>query len=299
MKLYVYPYTTASESAKLLAEELDAKRIKLQNSEYEHKAGNLVINWGNGNCPHPCLNPPSALKDTINKLSFFRLLNGKGLDDALPNYWTSIYDVPDSAFPVLCRTTLEGRDGDGIVVANNRQELVNARLYTKLERESREFRVTVFKGYGVTDIQRKSVRSSFSGTAHPFIKTYANGWGFQRINNSQAPAGLAEFAIKVLDATGLDFAGLDIILTNDGKFKVLEANSAMGLEGEAVKRFADAVRWYVNKITPVPTPAPIAAPAPTLAVTGTMAGDSRIDAIKIAADKRDFGTVIRLAAQLI
>lgn len=258
MKLYIYPYSSGSESAKLLAEKLNAKRIKLQNSEYVHGENNLVINWGNSNCPHTenTLNQGVAIKNTVDKLRFFRLMVQKGLSGYLPPYWTNSADIPDEAFPVFCRTTTTGLDGAGIVVAHNRGELAPADLYTSLVKDTTEYRVTVFRGK-VTDIQTKLPR--LGETPHEFIRTFSNGWGFQR--KPVAPAveqKIVQAAKAALDAAGLDFGGVDV-LYNGSKAVILEVNTAMGLEGGALERFAEAVTTYVAEITPAASETPLRA----------------------------------------
>lgn len=261
MRLYVYPYNSASESAKLLAEAIGAKRIRLQNSTYQYKEGDLIVNWGNSNCPYPSLNSAEALKRSINKLSCFRYLRGQGFD-AIPDYWTNASDIPANAFPIFCRTEVEGRDGSGIVVATSRFELVDAKLYTSRV-SGTEYRVTVFQGE-VTDIQTKLPRSGVPTLSYD-VKTYANGWGFQRKpvekHVEEIITSLAADAIRTL---GLDFAGCDIVydmLTQ--RAYLLEVNSAMGLEGGALDRFASAVlrhkRDLEQKIIEA-TPAPAADP---------------------------------------
>jgi hypothetical protein len=246
MKLFIYPYITASESAKLLAERLDAKRIKLQNSEYVHSEDKVVINWGNTRCPFTerVLNRADRLEETVDKLSLFRLMSRKGRGNLLPQYWVHPDDIPYDAFPILCRTTTTGHDGAGIVIAKSREELVLAPLYVKYIEAYEEYRVTIVKDYGVTDIQTKRPRNGESPTSP--IKTYANGYGFQRLG---VPAtyweALERMAEEVLELTGLDFAGLDIIRHGEN-FYLLEVNSAMGLEGQALDRFATGIEALVN-----------------------------------------------------
>lgn len=258
MKLYVYPYASGSESAKLLAERLSAMRIKLQNSEYVHKPNNLIVNWGNSSCPYTenVLNPGAAIKNTVDKLRFFRLMLQKGQGGYLPRYWTSPADIPDDAFPIFCRTTTTGLDGAGIVIANNRAELVDANLYTSFIGDSTEYRVTLFQDQ-VTDVQIKLPRAG--ETPHPTIRTYKNGWGFQRkpVPDSIL-AKITAAARAAIDSSGLDFGGVDV-LYSEGRAYILEVNTAMGLEGDALERFAQAVEGYVLKkesslSTPPPSP---------------------------------------------
>lgn len=239
MRLFIYPYASGSESAKLLAEELDCKRIRLTNSQYSPQEGDVILNWGSSTCPYPSINSAAAVKNVVNKLRFFRLMRQSGNGDIIPAYWTDSRDIPEGAFPVLCRTRLEGCDGAGIVIAHKREDLVDANLYTTVLPNWTEYRVTMYKG-AVTDIQTKLPRQG--EIAHPLIKTYANGWGFQRV--PVPPATKIEIiaaAARAIEAAGLDFAGVDVLYTAH-KAVVLEVNTAMGLEGQALKAFAEAVQ---------------------------------------------------------
>lgn len=286
MRIFVYPYKSASESAKLLADALDAKRIRLQNSTYTYKEGDLIVNWGNSNCPYPSLNSAEALQRSINKLSCFRYLRGQGFD-AIPNYWTDPADIPSGAFPIFCRTEVSGHDGSGIKVAMCRDDLVPAKLYTSQVAGS-EYRVTVFKGE-VTDIQTKLPRQGVT-TACKQVRTYANGWGFQRRDLPEGVGdiitALARDAINVL---GLDFAGCDIIYDPmEQRAYLLEVNSAMGLEGGALDRFASAVLRYKRELEQQiveATPAPAADPADVVYSTICDAAMDKnwMDVIRIAA----------------
>jgi hypothetical protein len=289
-KLYIYPYSSGSESAKLLAERLGAKRIKLQNSEYVHTPDNLVINWGNSNCPYTegTLNQGAAIKQTVDKLRFFRLMMQKGLSGYLPTYYTNAEDIPDEAFPIFCRTTTTGLDGAGIVIADSRSNLVSASLYTSFIKDSTEYRVTLFRGE-VTDIQTKLPR--VGENAHPMIRTFGNGWGFQRKAVADSiQTKIVQASKSALDAAGLDFGGVDVIFAG-GRAYILEVNTAMGLEGDALDRFAKAVEYYVQSIQPV---APVAPPSLLESISSPTQGidASILDAISAG----DWKEVIKIAA---
>lgn len=286
-KLFIYPYASGSESAKLLSERLDAMRIKLQNSSFVNAPDKIILNWGNSNCPYQganVLNQPSAIRQTVDKLKFFRLMMQKGLSGYLPTYFTNKEDIPDEAFPIFCRTTTTGLDGAGIIIAANRAELVPASLYTSFIKDTMEYRVTVFKGE-VIDIQTKLPRVGQS--AHPMIRTYGNGWGFQRKTVlSTVEAKIKAAAGAALSAAGLDFGGVDVLYdTLKGRACVLEVNTAMGLEGDALERFCKAVEGYVLSLQP---PAPVAPPSPPVN-----------DPIMTAIKDGQWAEVIRIAAGML
>ena len=45
--MFIYPYKTGSNSAKLLSNAVGAKRIKLENSLFKGSPEKRVVNWGN------------------------------------------------------------------------------------------------------------------------------------------------------------------------------------------------------------------------------------------------------------
>ncbi len=132
----ILPYSPFSNSARLLAEALGGKRIKLEGSKYQPRFGDTVINWGNSrNPPLPrivlnqyafrFLNLPEDIETCANKLYFFQ-----HNEDApwLPPFWTDPEEIPDDAFPIVCRTSLTGHSGHGIVLADSRDDLVPCQL---------------------------------------------------------------------------------------------------------------------------------------------------------------------------
>src|SRR3546814_2808293 len=69
-------------------------------------------------------------------------------EEYLPKFWTKKEDIPDEAFPIVCRTVLSGHSGVGIVIADNRDDLVPANLYVKYVKKKEEYRVHL----GILDI---------------------------------------------------------------------------------------------------------------------------------------------------
>src|SRR6478735_811626 len=144
MKLRVLPYSPKSASAKKLAEAIDAKRIRLEGSDYEYTDGDLVINWGNGgHRGYPgMLNNPSAVCLSINKLSFFKTLASRGVGHLIPRFWTRGETIPADQFPVIARTKVEGARGEGAVLARSQDDMPgDPPLTTKLFPKTREYRI--------------------------------------------------------------------------------------------------------------------------------------------------------------
>ena len=235
----IYPYKQGSASAKLLSQALGGKVLKLVGSKYKPRLGDYIINWGNSNLPefdfYNVLNLNTRLAS--DKLISFRVF--KDFDVSVPGFWTSKADIPLEAFPVVCRTVLNGHSGRGIVIAKTPEELVEAPLYTKYIKKKDEYRVHCFKGRAIF-VQRKARRLD---VAEPnwHIRNVAGGFVFALQEIEEVPEQVIDQAILAVGALGLDFGGADVIWNEyQGKAYVLEVNTAMGLEQRSADFYAQA-----------------------------------------------------------
>jgi hypothetical protein len=163
-KFWVFPYAQGSEGAKLLCDELGCKRILREGSTFSKKATDVVINWGASDCPasYDALN--KDIKGILNKAEFFKRLAGTGLT---PAFAFNKMDAADNlGFPIFCRTKLEGKDGEGIVIAEKFSQIVAAKLYTQYEDKTSEYRIHVGRGpsgYTVIGAQKKVKKAQADG----------------------------------------------------------------------------------------------------------------------------------------
>jgi glutathione synthase/RimK-type ligase-like ATP-grasp enzyme len=163
-----------------------------------------------------------------------------------PEYTTDKQQAKDwieSGDKVVCRTLLTAHSGQGIVVAKQHDQLVDAPLYTKYIRKQKEFRVHVFNSK-IIDIQEKR-RSSATDDHHPYIRNHANGYVFCR-GDIEEPYDLRGVATSAVNALGLDFGAVDVIWSEaQDKCYVLEVNTACGLEGSTVHKYVQAIKEVV------------------------------------------------------
>jgi glutathione synthase/RimK-type ligase-like ATP-grasp enzyme len=198
------------------------------------------------------LNSPEVITKVTDKLEFFRHMS-EADHTLVPKFWTDAESIPDSAFPVVCRTVLNGHSGRGIVIAQTRDELVYAPLYVKYMKKQTEYRVHVGRQVGNPNlietiaIQRKArSRSVPQSQVNWEVRTHENGFVFAR-QNVTPPTRVTDAARKALELTGLDFGAVDVIDNeNKGKAYVLEINSAPGMEGQTVDDYAK----YFTSIIP-------------------------------------------------
>lgn len=252
----VLPYRQGSASAKALAEALGGKVLKLVGSKFKPKPGDIIINWGNTKLQtgvglvqpvHVRYNgDPFWLNQATNKLKFFDLVKDAGIT---PRFWTKKEDIPNDAYPIVCRTVLAGHSGDGIVIAESSAELVAAPLYVEYKKKKDEYRVHCAKtGDGsVTpiSIQRKARRTG-AEVVNWKVRNLANGFVFVR-NNVNPPVCVEAVARSAFELSGLDFGAVDVIFNQkEGKAYVLEINTAPGLEGQTITDYSNYFKGVVG-----------------------------------------------------
>jgi len=248
VRIRILPYMKGSRGAKRLAEALGGKRLRLQNSRYRRRPNDVIINWGNSrderNPTHG--NDKTYIKLASNKLLFFKLMDSKG-SPYIPPFWTRAEDIPEDAYPVVCRTLLTGHSGAGIVIAIDENSLVSAPLYVKYIKKKDEYRVHCGKTNNESSIiatQRKARRLNHENVDWQ-VRNHANGFVYVRSGVNPPPCVL-EAALEVFAASGLTFGAVDVIYNEKlDKAFVLEINTAPGMEGQTV---ADYASFFKEKI---------------------------------------------------
>ena len=238
-----------STSARALAQSLGALRVR---SSYEAKRRDIIINWGNSRPSESVpyaekdLNKHSAIALACNKLKTFYTL-GTNNFEYLPNWCTGIMQAAnwiENGDKVYCRTNLTGHSGSGIVIASDVDSLVTAQLYTKATRHKYEYRVHVFRET-VIDVQQKKRRSNWTG-GDTGIRNHSNGYIYARADIDY-PQEIKQAAIQAVKLLGLDFGAVDIgYRERDNKIFLFEVNTAPGLTGTTLLKYAQTFKEYLN-----------------------------------------------------
>ena len=249
----VYPYKAASSSAKALAQELGAKRIKLVNSRYRPKIEHTIINWGNshrapwGFRGTNLLNPPDNVSIASNKLSTFKRLKETGI--SIPEFTENTELAQtwvDEGHKVYGRLILTGNSGLGIILFDQETITTNniCPLYTKATKCKHEFRVHVMNGVMIDFIQKKkrNMTSEQEQYFNPYIKSHSYGWIFAR-DGVVLPEVVQQAALGAIEALGLDFGAVDVgYKVNENKAFVYEVNTAPGLEATTLQRYVKSFK---------------------------------------------------------
>lgn len=262
-RVRVLPYMAGSKGAKALATKLGGLCLKTEGSTFVPRSGDQIINWGNTTAEAAKAtlnNDVQKLKRATNKLLFFQHLDGTGLT---PRYWTSSGDIPDEAFPIVCRTVLAGHSGAGIVIANSVDACVSAALYVEYKKKKDEYRIHVGRrehlvglsdhedsgdpwvtSFDIISVQQKKRRLDHDNPDWQ-VRNHANGFIYAR-TNVDPPECVLEVAKAALEKLDIDFGAVDVIYNHtEKKAYVLEVNTAPGLEGSTVDDYANFFKTSV------------------------------------------------------
>lgn len=248
--IVMYPYKMGSASAKVLAQQLECKRV-YSNRKYRYRMHHDILNWGSSVKPAwdnkyvHYINSPCNVKIASNK---YHTLNKFRLHDvSLPVFTTDINVAKewiDANHLVYCRTNLTGNSGKDIVISDSYDALVNAPLYTKGVDADVEYRVHVFNGE-VIDYVKKATRRGEDKPSH-LVRNYAKGWVFIR-EGIILPDEIISEAIKAVRSIGLCFGAVDIATIHGGGVCVYEVNTAPGLQGSTIDAYVNAIHKYLSE----------------------------------------------------
>ncbi len=259
--LKLYPYKIGSESGTKLAELLEIMRVRPDGS-YVPKREHRIINWGNGKVPNwisiaqqrgvTMLNKPAAVNIASNKLLALQALKIAGV--RTPEFTINSRDAQrwlDAGGVVVERHELRGNSGEGIrIVTYNDDEMADhltaAPLYTKFINKTAEFRVHIFRGEVLDYIEKKKVLAeNRTENFNKYVSSTTCGWVFSHTNVRDIPE-VRQLAIRAVAALNLDFGAVDIVYA-DGIPYVLEVNTAPGLGGTTLVKYANALRGFMGQ----------------------------------------------------
>ena len=287
-RIAIASYNNASTSARALKEALGGRILRRQNSRYQYRQDDLVLNWGCSTDTIPevvtrtvhysrLLNNPILVDRAIDKLYTYQMLQENGVQTLVfttdrneARVWLQTpRDTTDGGSPILhevvARTSTRASGGRGISIIDqsNSSEIdaTGYRFYTQYIPKRAEYRVHVFQGQ-VIDITQKVLRKHDENgvPVDPNeidwkIRSYTNGFIFQR-NNIKVPEQVTTQAVAAIAALGLDFGGVDVGWNEKRQLAfVIEINTAPGLEGTTLDNYVKAIKSantnYTNEETQI------------------------------------------------
>jgi hypothetical protein len=123
-------------------------------------------------------------------------------------------------------------------------------FYTELVPKQDEFRVWVFRGKHLATYKKVLDYPAKNGRKNKAIWNWGNGYAYHFVQPDDVPVGLRETGIAAIKALDLDFGASDVICGADGRYYVLEVNTAPGTQGAARQGITSLVnciqRWVQN-----------------------------------------------------
>lgn len=263
-QVLVVPYKSGSESAKLLANSLNCKRMKLEGSSVTDKNDLVLINWGNSTIDLSSFrqarvfNKPHKIRLASHKLEFFKTIDRDNADSILPipiPDWTTHVSIArqwyDEGHDVVIRNVMQGHSGEGLDLIRYKEDVsassavYNAPLYTKYMKKRDEYRVHVVKNVPIL-IQRKAVPHGTTPENYQ-IRNHSNGFVFTISDVKPSPSVISS-AVNAVNVLGLDFGAVDVIWNERKKeATVLEVNTACGLNGNTtLARYSGALQALID-----------------------------------------------------
>lgn len=257
MRLILLPYKPGSKGAIKVAETLKLEMVP-KDAPFQTNEPTKVLNWGRGDFPgwHPqvtgWINDPSAVMRAIDKMVALARMKQAGVP--VPDFTTDIevartWLAKKETIAVFCRQELQGREGNGIIVARTEAQVEPAKLFTKYARKVQEYRVHVMDGE-VFYVNRKSpARGGLPAGSEQLVRSGAQGWRFVHLDPHEYPSeGVLSAARGAVHSLGLDFGGVDVGEGQDG-IKVYEVNSAPEVGDNTMAAYKAAFKKHYGDYT--------------------------------------------------
>lgn len=275
--MYIIASHNNGASARALAARLGCRLVSHSSTKPLPKSITQVINFG---CSpdHPAIrraaqsgvsiiNGAGAVQRASSKADTFRTLDDVRFRYAVPHWFDQTqanFECLVNGKTIVARTLDRSSSGRGIEVITPEQAatlngLPPARVYTEAINKGREYRVhvgfsTVQGEHRIVDITRKIRRPDAEGE-RGFIWNHDNDFIFVRegVTPRNIPIHLRDAAMEAVHALGLDFGAVDIVVPRRGRndiqrmpVYVLEVNTAPGMEGTTLERYAELLEANKN-----------------------------------------------------
>ncbi len=200
----------------------------------------FLIRWGNARQitkePTGCVNSAAAIGIAGDKLATFRRLQEK--DIRTPDFQTTPFE--DGVYLARAR---HGYGGSDIQICNGSYHFTGE-FYSRYIENNREYRIHVVNGR-VICVVRKYLEYPEKRVSE-YVKNHNNGYAFKtprrRLNKSRL-----DIAVRAVEALGLDFGAVDLIVDPQGVEYVLEVNTAPACSPRTLQLYASALAQLVRE----------------------------------------------------
>lgn len=249
MRVKMLPYKQGSKTARALAKALNIQRVR-PDGKYIPRRGDILINWGHGSVPPVMREHPRSMRvlNGFNNVAFasnkLACLNNMSLHGVSVPEYTTMLDtaaewLQDEGGIVVERHKLQGHSGEGIRLCYDVFDIQPAKLYTRYQKKTHEYRAHVLPNGKVVLNQKRRRRDVPDGDVNWRVRNYEGGFTYCRDNVDPCPEAerQAKLAIEAVD---LQFGAVDVLYHKPSKkCVVLEINTAPGLEGSLLTEYVN------------------------------------------------------------
>lgn len=205
----------------------------------------LIIRWG---CVTTIQPQPENIINTRNAI-----IGASNKKTARENILKAELPAPEITTKVPCiARNLKHKKGRGLVFCTTQESVKNAiragkGYFQEFIDKDNEYRVHIAHG-GVLAVQKKihvepEDEDNFKLSV---IWNYNSGYIFEPMRWSEIPTGICPIAVQAIELFNLDFGAVDVI-EKDGKFYILEINTAPRVEGYIALKYAQYIEWLYKQ----------------------------------------------------
>jgi ribosomal protein S6-L-glutamate ligase RimK-like protein len=213
-----------------------------------------VVCWGNGYTGRlPSLNRNATQFDKLRQLQVLASAESHNLRTVPFQAVTAATPPPPTFFPAFMRRLSHTGGTDIRVVLEPEHAGLFARngwaFATKYVPNQKEFRIWAYRRQMIGAYEKTLARPSEFLASRRYGANFDNGYAFTFVPSDQVAPAARELATAAVNALGLDFGAVDMLLGRDGHYYILEVNTAPGVEGPdrvATQALADKIVWWVN-----------------------------------------------------
>lgn len=228
----------------------------------------LPKNW----TPDIEINSEQSIKNASNKIEMKRIFAEKEIPSPLfyevDNEGTIFFNgvpyVPiEEDFPLIAKRSFRSR-GKGMKRLNTQKELdafiakkvigkqgKNPYYFEVFANYTREYRLHVSKNgcfYGL----RKALRQEYKGTEKAWYRNDSNCvWILETnpmFNKPDSWQQIINDCVKAKDALGLDIGGFDVKVAKDGRYKIIEGNSACSFGEITAEKYTNEIKALIADV---------------------------------------------------
>lgn len=192
----------------------------------------FLVRWGNGRFAEfdvagRSINPARAIWCAGDKLAAIRKLAEQNV--SVPQAWTT---CPGEG--VILARSRRGFGGTDIRVCGH-SPCIPAEWYSGFIPNEREYRIHVVGGHIVRVVRKYLERPDQRRSE--YIKNHSNGYVF-KTPSKKLNKGRTEASVKAVEALGLDFGAVDLVVDHEGVEHVLEVNTAPACSPKTLQAYA-------------------------------------------------------------